>query len=113
MGSLAWYRDGTPFFIINIVGGTTGTPPDGLQVAVSSVQRTGATANFISTLTVDIATLVGDSDICCGLLTLFDDCINVTLIGKATYFRIEIVYLWMGHSCDASYTKYAPGIATI
>ena len=59
LGSLAWYRDGTPFFTINIVGGITSTPPDGLQVVDNSVQRTGPLANFISTLNVDDTTLVG------------------------------------------------------
>ena len=79
LGSLSWYRDGASFFTINTAGGTAGTPPDGLQVAVDSVQPTGAIADFISTLTVDNATLVGGSEICCGVLTSFDDCINVTL----------------------------------
>ena len=54
---------------------------------VDSVQPSGPNptiADFISTLTVDDTTLVGGSEICCGVLTLLDDCINVTLLGEAT-----------------------------
>ena len=85
LGSLSWYRDGAAFFSINSAGGTTGTPPDGLQVVINSVRQSGpnpTNADFISTLTGDNATLVGGSEICCGVLTLLDDCINVTLKSK-------------------------------
>ena len=88
LGSLSWYRDdGTSFFTINNFGGITGsmlnTPPDGLQVVVNSFQPTGPTsANFTSTLTVDNATLVSGSEICCGVRPQIEDCRNVTLKSK-------------------------------
>ena len=87
LGSLSWFRDGTAFFTINIDGSITlDTPPDGLQVVDNSVQPTVTTAtDFNSTLTVDNAALVGGSEICCGqTISLFADCANVTLLGKAT-----------------------------
>ena len=84
LGVLRWFRDGTQFFSVANDGSITlDDPPDGLQVVVNSVQSTGpTTADFISTLTVDNATLVGDSEICCGLSTSFDNCTTATLIGK-------------------------------
>ena len=93
LGVLQWFRNDTPFFSIDNNGGIIlDAPPDGLQVDYS-VQTGPTTADFISTLTVDNATLVGGSEICCGQTTSFANCTNVTLIGKAIYFRIEIVYL--------------------
>ena len=84
LGSLSWYiDDDTAFFTINNFGGTTGTPPDGLQVVDTSFQPTGSTsANFNSTLTVDNATLVSGSEICCGVIPQIVDCRNVTLKSK-------------------------------
>ena len=86
LGVLNWFRDGTAFFSIGIDGNTNlDVSPDGLQVVANSVQSTGpTTANFISTLTVDNATLVGGSEICCGQTTSFDNCTTVALLGKVT-----------------------------
>ena len=86
LGVLNWFRDGTAFFgIFNDGSIILDDPPDGLQVVVNSVQSTGpTTTDFTLTLTVYNATLVGGSEICCGLTTSFDDCTTVALLGKVT-----------------------------
>ena len=98
LGVLNWFRDGTSFFSIAIDGSIIlDTPPDGLQVVVNSVQPTvTTTTDFNSTLTVDNATLVGGSEICCGQTSPFTDCAGVTLLGKATCtinFPYNYVYM--------------------
>ena len=86
LGVLNWFRDDTAFFSIAIDGSITFDDlPDGLQVVNNSVQPTVlATTDFISTLTVYNATLVGGSEICRGQTTSFDNCTTVALLGKVT-----------------------------
>ena len=87
MGALNWFRDGAQIFSIEVDGSISlDDLPDGLQVVDTNFQPTNTTStDFNSTLTVDNATLVGGSEICCGqTASLFADCAGVTLLGKAT-----------------------------